>query len=100
MCSSSSHVYIIPIVLKIVKGINPLSIDVEFTAGRRKNLGYLWAIQHGATKVYETDDDNELKSDDLPSLLSSEYYVYNVSGEKPSDEVESHPFWDSMHRII
>ncbi len=47
---------------------------------RRKNLGYLWAIQHGATVVYETDDDNELKSAQPPTLANLEYYVYNASG--------------------
>ena len=28
----------------------------------RKNLGFLYAIQHGARWVYDTDDDNELQS--------------------------------------
>lgn len=27
----------------------------------RKNIGYLYAIQHGAKMIYETDDDNELR---------------------------------------
>lgn len=44
-------------------------------------MGYLWAIQHGATQIYETDDDNELKNDQPPSLSNLEYYVYNASGE-------------------
>lgn len=26
----------------------------------RKNLGYLYAIHHGATVIYDTDDDNLL----------------------------------------
>ncbi|EIE18111.1 hypothetical protein COCSUDRAFT_49414 [Coccomyxa subellipsoidea C-169] len=46
----------------------------------RKNLGYLWAIQHGATQVYETDDDNELKLDEPPALSGLSYYVYDASG--------------------
>jgi hypothetical protein len=29
----------------------------------RKNIGYLYAIEHGAKVIYETDDDNLLKSD-------------------------------------
>ena len=29
----------------------------------RKNLGFLYAIQHGAKWVYDTDDDNELQSE-------------------------------------
>ena len=28
----------------------------------RKNLGFLYAVQHGARWVYDTDDDNELQS--------------------------------------
>jgi hypothetical protein len=28
----------------------------------RKNLGFLYALQHGARWVYDTDDDNELQS--------------------------------------
>lgn len=50
---------------------------------RRKNIGYLYAIQHGATEVYETDDDNELKSPEtlrLPTFEGMEYYVYNATG--------------------
>ena len=44
---------------------------------RRKNLGYLWAIQHGATEIYETDDDNELITPDLPSFEGLQLYTYN-----------------------
>jgi hypothetical protein len=49
--------------------------------GRRKNLGYLWAIQHGAQEVYETDDDNELITADLPTFDGLETYVYNVTNQ-------------------
>lgn len=38
----------------------------------RKNIGYLYAIQHGATKIYETDDDNKLLSD-LTGFLPAEH---------------------------
>lgn len=34
----------------------------------RKNIGYLYAIQHGATIVYDTDDDNILIQDDISYL--------------------------------
>ncbi len=44
---------------------------------RRKNLGYLWAIEHGADEVYETDDDNLLLSDIVPTFDNLEYYVFN-----------------------
>jgi len=54
----------------------------------RKNLGFLYAIQHGARWVYDTDDDNELQRPDvgipLPRLsamvaeVSSSHPVYNL----------------------
>lgn len=50
-------------------------------ACRRKNLGYLWAIQHGAEELYETDDDNEPVNNALPNLDNG-YYVYNGTGRK------------------
>lgn len=36
----------------------------------RKNLGFLYAIHHGAKVIYDFDDDNELKipADGLPAL--------------------------------
>ena len=36
----------------------------------RKNIGYLYALWHGARRIYDTDDDNEISSSEL--LLSSE----------------------------
>ena len=42
-------------------------------------MGYLRAIQLGAEEIYETDDDNEIVSGQLPSLDRG-YYVYNGSG--------------------
>ncbi|CAL5224033.1 g6654 [Coccomyxa viridis] len=49
----------------------------------RKNIGYLYAIEHGATQVYETDDDNELIAKQplkLPTFEGLQYYVYNATG--------------------
>jgi len=34
----------------------------------RKNIGYLYAIAHGARVIYDTDDDNRLKVEDIPVL--------------------------------
>lgn len=28
---------------------------LPYKAYTRKNIGYLWAIQHGATKIFDTD---------------------------------------------
>ncbi|DBA66265.1 TPA: hypothetical protein ACH3X2_002525 [Trebouxia sp. C0005] len=36
----------------------------------RKNVGYLWAIAHGAKLIYETDDDNLLTTTDIAVLPS------------------------------
>ena len=47
---------------------------------RRKNLGYLWAPQHGATLVYETDDDNVLRTPEPATMDGMEFYVYNATG--------------------
>merc|ERR1719231_14153 len=32
----------------------------------RKNVGYLYAIAHGAKAIYDTDDDNRLINFDIP----------------------------------
>lgn len=37
----------------------------------RKNIGYLYAIEHGATIIYDTDDDNILDCDQLSILPST-----------------------------
>lgn len=48
--------------------------------GRRKNIGYLWAIKHGASVIYETDDDNVLLDTHITVLDAGEYAAY-VAGE-------------------
>ncbi len=40
----------------------------------RKNIGYLYAISHGAKIIYETDDDNEL-IDDIVTLFDQDEFV-------------------------
>lgn len=40
----------------------------------RKNLGYLYAIQHGAEVIFDFDDDNELISD-IPFKTSEPWFV-------------------------
>lgn len=36
----------------------------------RKNIGYLYAIRHGAKLIFDFDDDNQLKLGEDPSLLA------------------------------
>lgn len=48
----------------------------------RKNIGYLYAIQHGAKIIYETDDDNELLADEIIMLSSVMCENYSIAHEK------------------
>merc|ERR1719454_10284 len=34
----------------------------------RKNIGFLYAIAHGAKVIYDTDDDNRIKVEKIPML--------------------------------
>lgn len=43
---------------------------VPFNSYTRKNIGYLFAIQHGAKYIYDTDDDN------APLVNLSEYFSF------------------------
>ncbi|XP_068754633.1 uncharacterized protein [Montipora capricornis] len=46
----------------------------------RKTMGYLYAIQHGAKTIYETDDDNSPTSGDIAfhQEEKGEFYVYKT----------------------
>ena len=46
----------------------------------RKNIGYLYAIQHGAKIIYETDDDNSPTSGEITfhQKESGDFYVYKT----------------------
>lgn len=48
---------------------------------RRKNIGYLWAIENGATQIYEFNDLDTRKIDAIPSLSQLRFYTYNTTGE-------------------
>ena len=45
---------------------------IKTRAYQRKNLGYLYAVQHGAEVIYETDDDNALTLDHVPVVPGSQ----------------------------
>ena len=52
---------------------------LKYRAYTRKNIGYLYAIQHGAKYIYDTDDDNvpntgKIEFDDMTK--NKEYLVY------------------------
>jgi hypothetical protein len=61
-------------------GITYLSVEMQVALGlsvtrlirtrayQRKNIGYIYAILHGARIIYETDDDNELQVDVVPMI--------------------------------
>lgn len=53
---------------------------IPFRNYARKNIGYLYAIQHGAEIIYETDDDNQPNSDKIYHLNERE----NVASYLPN----------------
>ena len=52
---------------------------LKYKSYTRKNIGYLYAIQHGAKIIYETDDDNSPSNGkiEFDQTLEREYYVYD-----------------------
>lgn len=59
-----------------------ISNQIPWNHFGRKNLGYLYAIQHGALVIFDFDDDNELISNipfetSLPWLVASKSQVFN-----------------------
>lgn len=59
------------------KSINLL----KYRSYTRKNIGYLYAIQHGAKVIYETDDDNSPTNGkiEFDQTSSQEYLVYDAT---------------------
>lgn len=69
MCAQDDHVY--------VTLNQSLSVTLTKTVQcRRKNIGYLWAIAHGAKVIYETDDDNLLTEDAITVLEPGIFLTY------------------------
>ncbi|GJJ75015.1 hypothetical protein EMPS_07373 [Entomortierella parvispora] len=66
---------------------------VPHNAYTRKNIGYLWAVQQGATKVFDTDDDNLPTGKDIifesPTDSLIGYRPANATGGK-SVNIYSH----------
>lgn len=58
----------------------------------RKNVGYLWAIAHGAQVIYDTDDDNRLKALEIPLLGSDSDPQAKISAFEPKFPGEKHVF--------
>ncbi|KFH66404.1 hypothetical protein MVEG_06929 [Podila verticillata NRRL 6337] len=57
----------------------------------RKNIGYLWAIQQGATKVFDTDDDNIPTGKNIIFENSTESVVgYRSDNEGKSVNIYAH----------
>ena len=50
---------------------------IPFNSYSRKNIGYLYAIQHGAKEIFETDDDIYLFSKKYINLNISQYLYYS-----------------------
>ena len=54
----------------------------------RKNIGFLYAIHHGAEEIYDTDDDNILKVDENGNPIIPNFYLGNPAS--PSNIIHSH----------
>jgi hypothetical protein len=67
----------------------PISQRIPVRHYSRKNLGYLFAIQNGATLILETDDDNIARADFGAELSPA------VSGE-----TLSHPGWVNIYKYF
>ena len=89
---------------------------IGFNTFARKNIGYLFAIQHGARVIYDTDDDNEISD---PVLLdqwlredwthvsqwkevgSNPYPSYGMDGVWPRGipltDIKNHTSFYSLH---
>lgn len=63
---------------------------LKYYAYTRKNIGYLYAIEHGAKIIYETDDDNSPTTGkiEFDQTLSKEYLVYSTT----TDRVAVNPY--------
>lgn len=57
---------------------------IKFKSYARKNIGYLYAIQHGAKVIYDTDDDNSPTTGNIGFDPESkmEYLVYAADNRK------------------
>lgn len=57
---------------------------IEFKSYARKSIGYLYAIQHGAKVIYDTDDDNSPTTGNIGFDPDSklEYLVYQASNQQ------------------
>ena len=54
-------------------------LALPYDSYTRKAYGYLFAIQHGAQYLYDTDDDNELKSSPQTTLANSSHMRTMIS---------------------
>jgi hypothetical protein len=72
------------IILKIYR----ITKKLPWNAYARKNVGYLYAIQHGAKIIYDIDDDNVIVGDSIvhhpevttTNVLNSSYHLVNPYG--------------------
>jgi len=66
----------------------------------RKNIGYLYAIHHGAQVIYDTDDDNLLiDPEEIPdsSSLFSEIQTFSVKSSVPV-ALNLYPYFAPVHK--
>lgn len=65
----------------------------------RKNIGFLYAIEHGAEVIYDTDDDNRLKKLEIPYITAEDVakgaHVHAYSGWNSEEWFARQPSEDS-----
>lgn len=71
-----------------------LSSLIPYGTYKRKSLGYLYAINHGAEVIFETDDDN------LPYAGAQEVVESCIAGNLERIGVSSSNGWVNIHRLF
>ena len=65
---------------------------IQFNSFGRKNIGYIFAIQHGAQTIYDTDDDNEISDQILMEYWSMNDWVLKSNAIFEWVAVGSNPY--------
>ena len=64
--------------------------SVPFKHFARKNIGFLYAIRHGADHIFDFDDDNILDASPFPELLAATGAVINIE-PRPTGAINVYP---------
>ena len=87
---SSNNLIFLPIIAQNKLGYNILKY-LNYNSYYRKNIGYLFAIQHGAKEIYEIDENLEFSPDNL-SFLDININDYFISYGKENNPKMINPY--------